>query len=195
MALGNTCLAPETKGHPALHVSGLRNVTRKTKIGFAIALTLVVVVVILFFRGSSQDRVQVTFVGLGTNGSNSLVFALANRQNKSLRYHIDWEVMRNRAWLYYGDNRPAYNQPIAGHSTNLFHTIMVTTNRWRPFVPYVEVIEPSVWNRTRSKVSQFALDRGWTNVWRQTYPRGQRKKVYGPEMCGDRPVAPARESR
>ena len=166
---------------------------RKAKIRIAVALAIVVVVIILFFRGPSQDPVLVTFVGPGTNGSNSLVFALANRQNKSLRYHIDWEVMRNGAWLYYSDNRPAYNQPIGGHSTNLFHTITVTTNRWRPFVPYVEVIEPSVWNRTRSTVSQFALDRGWTNIWRQTYPRGQRKKVYGPEMLGDRPAPSAPE--
>jgi hypothetical protein len=161
---------------------------RKAKIGFIIAVALVVPVAILFFRRSPQEPVQVTFVRLGTGGSNSLVFALANRQKKSLRYHIDWEVMRNGEWLYYGDNRPVYNQPIAGHSTNLFYTIIVTTNRWRPFVPYVEVVERSIWNRTRSTVSQFALDHGWTNVWRQTFPRGQRNKVYGPEMLGNKPA-------
>ena len=54
-----------------------------------------------------------------------------------------------------------------------------------PPVQDKSVITPDI----RDAEALQGFDRGWTNIWRQTFPRGQRKKVYGPEMLGDKPAS------
>ena len=145
-----------------------------------------------FFWPSSDEAVQITFIGPSTNHPSALSFAVTNTKTNRLLSSIGFRIVTNGVRSYEYGMSDGLPEGLGPTNRIFFDTGIISTNRWSVVVIYTDPAKFTAFDRMRSNVRAYFLKHGWRRISRWLFPAHHVKRAFGPEMLGNKPAPPTR---
>ena len=157
--------------------------TRKAKIGIAVAMVLAIGVVVSFLRGGDEGQIQVSYLRVSSAGPHRVLFVITNTTKEYIWYNtICWPIT----------NGVRVRRGIAGTMgtvgpTNwtMFSLDVPSFARWSPVVAYRPVQSKS---SLRVRLAAWAEIHDWYRISEWLRRSDRHKQAVGPEMLGNQPA-------
>jgi hypothetical protein len=162
--------------------------TRKRKIGFAVAAIALVAVAIGFFSGGEEGEITITYAGIASNDPRHVSFLLSNGFPYEIfcscetwePFHDDWQPMTGTSYRELGY--------LPSRCTTNFTVTVPSATRWRVEVNAVKPLPDNIITDWRLKILRLNIEHRGPDLGGLLLMGYVLKGTNSPEMLGNKPA-------
>ncbi len=165
--------------------------TRKAKIGFAVAAIALVALAIGFFSGGEEGEITVTYAGMASNDTRHVSFLLSNGFPHEIScsceiwepFHDEWQSVTGTSYRELGH--------LPSRCTTNFTVAVPSATRWRVEMYAVKPLPNNIITEWRLKILDFISEHRGPDLGGLLLMGYLLKGTNSPEMLGNIPASSA----